>query len=184
MCIMPNIPASPNIAETFCCQSDNEEENIRFFNKIVEEKKITHIINQGTYPHITNIIFNPNRKKEVKIISVLHGMPKYEKSQYWQLPHILKASKWKQIERKTLSYFGLNNRYKRYINSFSDSYRKACIKGNKVIVLCNEYITPFAEKYHLTKYKDKIMLLKTLYLYPFLSKNLLNGLKKKIKSFS
>lgn len=157
MCMMPNIPASPNIAETFCCQSDNEEENIRFFNKIVEEKKITHIINQGIYPHITNIIFNPNRKKELKIISVLHGMPKYEKSQYWQLPHILKASKWKQIERKTLSYFGLNNRYKRYINSFSDSYRKACIKGNKVIVLCNEYITPFAEKYHLTKYKDKII---------------------------
>lgn len=39
MCMMPNIPASPNIAETFCCQSDNEEENIRFFNKIVEEKK-------------------------------------------------------------------------------------------------------------------------------------------------
>ena len=63
----------------------------------------------------------------------------------------LKLANGNRLKEKALSYFGLNNRYKRYINSFSDSYRKACIKGNKVIVLCNEYITPFAEKVPLNE---------------------------------
>lgn len=50
MCMMPNIPASPNIAKTFCCQSDNEEENIRFFNKIVEEKKLLILSTRAYIP--------------------------------------------------------------------------------------------------------------------------------------
>lgn len=152
-----NVPVSPHITEMFYFKADNEKENIQLLNRIIEEKNITHLINQGIYPHITNIIFNPNRNKNVKVISVLHGMPKYEESQYWQLPHIRKASKQKQIKRKLLSYIGLNNRYKRYISSFSNSYRRACIEGDKVIVLCSEYITPFVEKYHLKRYRDKVI---------------------------
>lgn len=155
--MMPNISASPNVAEMFCFQSNDVDENIQQFNNIVKAKKITHVINQGIYPQTTNIIFNPNRKKGVKVISVLHGMPKYENSQYWQLPHILKANRWKRMERRFLSYLGLNNRYKQYVKSFSRSYRKACIEGDKVIVLCNEYIAPFVDKYHLEKYKEKVI---------------------------
>lgn len=155
--VISNAPTSPAIAEIFQFKTDNEKENIQIFNQIIEEKKITHIINQGIYPHITNIIFNPDRKKDVKIISVLHGMPKYENSQYWQLPHILKANKLKQIKRRFLFHIGLNYKYKRYIKSFSDSYRKACIDGDQIIVLCNEYIKPFINGYHLKKYQKKVI---------------------------
>lgn len=61
-----NAPTSPAITEIFQFKTDNEEENIQTFNQIIEERNITHIINQGIYPHITNIIFNPDRKKDVK----------------------------------------------------------------------------------------------------------------------
>ena len=64
-----NAPTSPAITEIFQFKTDNEEENIQTFNQIIEERNITHIINQGIYPHITNIIFNPDRKKDVKMLS-------------------------------------------------------------------------------------------------------------------
>lgn len=155
--ITEDAPVSSCIAGIFQFQSDDLSQNAEQFNKIVEEKKITHIINQGIYPHTTNIIFNSNRKKEVKIISALHGMPQYERIQYWQLPHIANASEWKKKKRKFLSYIKLNKQYNRYIKSYLNSYRDACIKGDKVVVLCQEYISPFVNGYHLQKYKDKVI---------------------------
>lgn len=153
-----NTPISPNIIEVFQFSSiTNQRENVLLLDDIIERKKINYIINQGIYPEITAIIFNSTFKNKVKIISVLHGMPKYEEKQYWQLPNVASTSKGKLLKRKILSSLGLYKKSQNYINQFASSYRKACQEGDKVILLCSEYITPFLSKYRLEKYREKII---------------------------
>lgn len=153
-----NAPFSRSIAEMFKFSStNNQDENINLFNNIVKEKKIGFVINQGIYPQITDIIFNIYRDSNVKVFSVLHGMPGYEEIQYWQLPNITKANKWKQKRRRFMSHLGLNKKYTNYKKLFINSYRKACINGEKIILLCNDYIAPFIDKYKLNEYQSKVI---------------------------
>lgn len=153
-----NVSVPSSITEMFKFSSINDQdENINLFNRIIKEKGISYVINQGIYPQITDIIFNIYRDPNVKVFSVLHGMPGYEKIQYWQLPNIIKANKWKQKKRRFMSHLGLNRKYTKYTNLFFNSYRKACINGEKIILLCNDYIVPFIERYKLNEYQDKVI---------------------------
>lgn len=154
----PDIPASPYIIETFQFHSITKvKENVLLLDDIIQKKKINCIINQGIFPEITTIIFKSTFRKKIKIISCLHGMPKYEEKQFWQLPRILSTSRSKLITRKILSLLGIYRTYQNYINQFADSYRKACQEGDKIVLLCNEYITPFLSKYQLENYHEKVI---------------------------
>ena len=152
-----NISASPHIIEAFQFKSlENQEECILQLNDIIEQKQINCIINQGLYPEITSIIFNTAYRQSIKIISFLHGMPKYEEKQFWQLPSVTSTSKGKFLKRKILTTLGIYKKYRNYINQFAYAYKKACQEGDKVVLLCNEYISPFIEKYKLEEYREKI----------------------------
>ena len=77
-------PKSSKITESyrFRFHEQDKENNIRFFNRLTGTLNIDLVINQGMYPELTDIILNNQRKRDMKIISVLHGMPGYEKRQF------------------------------------------------------------------------------------------------------
>lgn len=175
-----NAPFSRSIAEMFKFSStNNQDENVNLFNNIVKEKKIGFVINQGIYPQITDIIFNIYRDSNVKVFSVLHGMPGYEEIQYWQLPNITKANKWKQKKRRFMSHLGLNKKYTNYKKLFINSYRKACINGEKIILLCDDYIAPFIDKYKLNEYQSKVISIENPLSAAFSKQNNIDWTQKK-----
>lgn len=156
-CSLPGVPTSSYISEMFKFNSILDiEGSVTQLDNIIKEKKIEFIINQGIYPEITNIILHANRTNGAKVYSFLHGMPKYEEKQYWQIPQIANTSRLKLLKRKFLSKLNLYSNYKLYTKKYTDTYRKACQEGSKVILLCNEYIPIFIRKYQLQKYQEKI----------------------------
>lgn len=146
-----------NISGSFFFPDADKCSRILFYNELVHDLGIDCAVNQGIYPELTDIIFNENRDTDVKVISVLHGMPGYEKIQFWSQDYIRNAGLYKRTERRLLAFFGLNSRYSSYIRSFRNSYRKAAEYGDRVVLLARKYEECFTRQYHLEKFRDKIL---------------------------
>lgn len=151
-------PKSSRITESyrFRFHEQDKENNIRFFNRLTGTLNIDLVINQGMYPELTDIILNNQRKRDMKIISVLHGMPGYEKRQFWALDMMKNASKYKQTERRLLSHIGLNQRYNNYLHRYRQSYRNLAEGSDRIVLLAENYIEDFISRYRVKRYADKI----------------------------
>lgn len=145
------------VTEAFYFENRVEEDNIALYNGIIASRHITHVINQGIYPFFTGIVFNEERDRSVKIISVLHGMPGYEVNDYWCQDHIRKAGPLKKAERKLLYFLGMNRGYNRYVRRYREGCIKALEEGDKVVLLCEKYIGEFCSLYGTDNSKGKIV---------------------------
>lgn len=128
------------------------ETNISFYNQIIREERITHVINQGMYPFMTDIAFNNARDRNVKIISALHGAPGYENIEYWFYRPKNPLTK---IFRNILLRFGLHKGYNIHIGRYRTAYLKAVSEGDKTVLLCENYIDEFCKLYSIPE-KEKI----------------------------
>ena len=147
---------SESIRFPLALELENMDSNTRFFNSTVEKYDIDCVVNQGLYPEMTQIVLNTHRDCSVRVISVLHAVPGYEKMQFWGLDIIKNASAYKSIERKILYWFGLNQRYNRYVGSYRKACRRAAEEGYKIVLLTREYEKMFIREYGLERYQDKI----------------------------
>ena len=123
--------------------------NILQYNRIIADKKIDFVINQGMYPCLTDIVFNEQRDRSVKVISVLHGNPGYERYSYWEWDLVKNLSRLKWWKRRILGFFGLNRSYNRYAAEFSKAYRMTANESCRVVLLCDKYIDEFFAIYNI-----------------------------------
>ena len=130
-------------------KSKTTEDNISYFNETVKYLRITHVINQGIYPFITEIVMNENRDMHVKVISVLHGMPGYEKKEYWLQNHIKNAGRLKKLRRRIFCTLGINRSYNRFLKIYAECYRTAAEEGERIILLCEQYLSDFCRLYNI-----------------------------------
>lgn len=145
------------VCEAFYFSGRDAEKNAVYYNEIVNRFQITHVINQGIYHFISPIVFNDSRDRKVKIISVLHGMPGYEKDDYWDQDHIRNASRFRNAKRRLLYYLGLNRGYNRYLKRYSRAYGIAVSESYKVVLLCDRYIQEFCSFYKIPNTGGKII---------------------------
>lgn len=133
------------------------ENDIRKYNETISLYHITHTINQGMYPELTDIILNTARDRSVKVFSVLHAMPGYIKDEYWYLPHVAESGIFKKLKRRLLYLVGLNKGYNRHVRSYIKSYLACVAEGDKVIMLCDDYIGEFCSIYNIPdSYRGKM----------------------------
>lgn len=135
------------VKKAFYLKDGMTESNIVSYNDFVSEYGITHVINQGMYYFLSDIVLNPWRNPNVKVISVLHGMPGYEKKEYWCQDHIKNAGVFKALSKKILGKFGVNRKYNRYLQKFAAGFSLAARKSDVSVLLCKEYIRKFARLY-------------------------------------
>ena len=145
------------VREAFYFEGRDIDKNADYYNEIIRKYRITHVINQGIYYFMSPIIFNDKRDRTVKIISVLHGMPGYEKDGYWDQDHIRNASRLRNAKRRLLYYLGLNRGYNRYLKRYSQAYELAVEKSYKVVLLCDRYIQEFCKFYKIENKDGKII---------------------------
>ena len=122
--------------------------NISYYNEIISRLRITHVINQGIYFFLSDIVFNKDRDKNLKIISVLHGMAGYEKEEYWCQERLRTAGRIGIATRKILSFLGLNSGLRRYVRLFVDAYAVAVRESYRVVLLSDEDVSSFCRYYH------------------------------------
>ena len=133
---VPGMELPGNVRKTFYftekSRSRISEANVALYNKIIADYGITHVINQGMYPFLTNIVLNDSMNPDVKVISCLHAMPSYLEEDYWST----RAA-------NSIKYIA--------------GYRRAAEKGTKVVLLCNDYIEEFCSLYNIPeKFRNKI----------------------------
>ena len=131
--------------------------NIAYYNEIINRCRITHVINQGIYFFLSDIVFNKERDRGLKIISVLHGMAGYEKEEYWCQDRVRSAGSVGIATRKILGFFGLNNGFIRYVRRFAEAYAVAVRESYKVVLLSDEDVTLFCSYYHFDCDRSKII---------------------------
>lgn len=146
-----------NVKKAVYLKEGKTECNIALYNDFVSRYRITHVINQGMYYFLSDIVLNPLRKADVKVISVLHGMPGYEKEDYWCQAHIKNAGVFKTLVQRALWRLGVNREYNRYIQKFADGFSLAVEKSDISVLLCKEYIRKFPELYGVDTGKVKIV---------------------------
>ena len=117
-------------------------ENAAYFNEIVRTRKITHVLNQGMYPFFSDIIFNKDRDRSVKVLSELHGMPGYERLDYWW-----RFSRMRNLKHRVLALAGMKGSYRRYVSGYRDAYRRALAEGDRVILLSEKFRDSFCRMY-------------------------------------
>ena len=128
------------------CKS--QEANISYYNRIICECRITHVIIQGMFPFMIDIAFNDARNRTVKVISALHGTPGYERIEYWFNRSKGPLAKFvRSIKLKFGRHKGFNRRVERY----KSAYLKAVNESEKVVLLCEDYIDEFCKLYSIPK---------------------------------
>lgn len=155
---VPGMELPGNVRKTFYftekSRSRISEANVALYNKIIADYGITHVINQGMYPFLTNIVLNDSMNPDVKVISCLHAMPSYLEEDYWSTRA---ANSIKKLTLRLLCHLGLNFSYNRFMKKYIAGYRKAAEKGTKVVLLCNDYIEEFCSLYNIPeKFRNKI----------------------------
>ena len=78
-----SMPLNDKVEKAFLLPEDDSQK-AEFYNSLVKDLEISCVINQGIYPVLHPVVFNSDRDRSVKVISVLHGMPGYEKLMFWQ----------------------------------------------------------------------------------------------------
>lgn len=150
------VAASPYIRNTYQFATIADRQGcVDQLNRIIEEHHIDCIINQGIYPDLSDILFDPRRKQGVKVFSFLHGMAKYEEQLYWQ--NVACGGRLKLLKRRLFSRLGINRKHDRFVARYADSYTKACQASDRVVVLCHEEIEPFVREYGLEAYRKKVL---------------------------
>lgn len=156
-CRTEGLELPAGVKEAFYFTGESREVNISFYNDIVAGKNITHVINQGMYPILSEVIFNPQADSVVKVISVLHGMPGYERREYWCLDRIRKSGAARLAGRRIMKWFGLNRSYNRYVGSYKSAYRAAMKGSYRIVLLCDNYIREFCRIYGFEDNENKIV---------------------------
>ena len=132
----------------FPCDRWCAEPNIAYYNQVIGECRITHVILQGMYDFMIDIAFNDMRDRNVKVISALHGVPGYEKIEYlYSRSQKLLAKTVRNIKLK----LGVNKSYNRHRKRWCDAYLKAVNESEKVVLLCEDYIDEFCKLYSIPK---------------------------------
>ena len=152
------LPHGVKKAFYFPCQ-DREgmpEDNVSLYNRILSDCKITHVVNQGIYPFLTNIVLNPGRDPKVKVISVLHAVPGYEKKDYWCQEHIRKSGIFKKTARRILAWAGIHGGYRKFVRSRQEACRKSVNEGDRVVLLCDHYMDEFMDRYGIGDGREKL----------------------------
>lgn len=125
-----------------------EESNITYYNQVIRESRITHVIIQGMYTFMIDIAFNDMRDRSVRVISVLHGTPGYERVEYlYSRSQKLLAKTVRNIKLK----LGVNKSYNRHSKRWREAYLKAVNESEKVVLLCENYIDEFCKIYSIPK---------------------------------
>lgn len=128
----------------FPCDRWCAEPNIAYYNQVIGECRITHVILQGMYDFMIDIAFNDMRDRNVKVISALHGVPGYEKIEYlYSRSQKLLAKTVRNIKLK----LGVNKSYNRHRKRWCNAYLKAVNESEKVVLLCEDYIDEFCKLY-------------------------------------
>ena len=156
-CRAEGLELPSGVKEAFYFTGDSRKDKVAFYNDIVEGKGITHVINQGMYPILSEVIFNPQADSVVKVISVLHGMPGYERREYWCLDRIRKSGAARLAGRRIMKWFGLNRSYNRYVGSYKSAYRAAMKGSSRIVLLCDNYIREFCRIYGFEDNENKIV---------------------------
>ena len=125
-----------------------EESNITYYNQIIRERQITHVIVQGMYTFMIDIALNDARDRNVKVISALHGAPGYERIEYLAGRSQKPLAK---IVRNIKLKLGVNKSYNRHRKRWREAYLKAVNESEKVVLLCEDYIDEFCKLYSIPK---------------------------------
>lgn len=132
----------------FPCDRWCAEPNIAYYNQVIGECRITHVILQGMYDFMIDIAFNDMRDRNVKVISALHGVPGYEKIEYlYSRSQKLLAKTVRNIKLR----LGVNKSYNRHRKRWCDAYLKAVNESEKVVLLCEDYIDEFYKLYSVPR---------------------------------
>jgi len=150
-----SMPLNDKVEKAFLLPEDDSQK-AEFYNSLVKDLEISCVINQGIYPVLHPVVFNSDRDMGVKVISVLHGMPGYEKLEFWQQRSIRKSPGWLNSWRRRRCAEGKYARYGKYVGAFADSYRDAAIYGDKVVLLVEGYVEEFIREYGLEEQRGKI----------------------------
>lgn len=150
-----SMPLNDKVEKAFLLPEDDSRK-AGFYNSLVKDLEISCVINQGIYPVLHPVVFNSDRDRSVKVISVLHGMPGYEKLMFWQKKSIRRSPRWLNMLRRQWCAKGKYPRYYKFIRPFAESYRTAAIEGDMVVLLTSGYERQFIREYGLEQYASKI----------------------------
>ena len=150
-----SMPLNDKVEKAFLLPEDDSRK-AEFYNSLVKDLEISCVINQGIYPVLHPVVFNSDRERSVKVISVLHGMPGYEKLMFWQKKSIRRSPRWLNMLRRQWCAKGKYPRYYKFIRPFAESYRTAAIEGDMVVLLTSGYERQFIREYGLEQYASKI----------------------------
>lgn len=142
---------------SYVFKSRKYSDRCRYYNAVVRDRKIDCVVNQGIFPQVTRVIFNKDRNRDVRIISALHGVPGYERVQFWMEPYMQDRPLFKRVLHRFLLSIGIYGRYNDYLKSYRRSYRKATIEGSRVVLLADGYRHEFMSIYGLGNYGSKII---------------------------
>lgn len=133
-----------------------------YYNEVVNACGITHVISQGGFSHLTRIVLNKKRNKDVKVITAFHGMPGYELIEFEGLKKVSDARNKKKLKWKLYWFLGLGEavlefKRRKYHRIFADSFKRACSKGDRIVLLSDGYVDSFVSLYKLEKWREKVV---------------------------
>lgn len=142
-----DVPCPCGLKKSFLFPSDNAEDNIAFYNELIERLDISVVINQGMFLHISEIIFNQKRNKKVAVISCLHGMPMYERHLFWGMPKVKSASPSTKFKWRVRMIFNRCREYNNLLMMFKEGYRRISAESVRTVLLCQEFIPTYCQYY-------------------------------------
>lgn len=156
------MPEPEGLKGIFIPNSRKKSKITRYYNEVVRRHGITHVISQGGYSKFTKVVLNSGRDKAVKVISALHSMPGYEFPEFELLPQTLAARAGSGFPWKWYGWLGMTEKVlamkkKKYCRRFSDSFRRACMEGDRMVLLSEGYIEDFIAFYGVEQYREKVV---------------------------
>lgn len=144
-----------SLLQHFVFKSSDKTGKIEEYNHLIEFLNIDVVINQGMFPNNSQIVFNDSRNKKVRVISTLHSMPGYEKTDYIYAREQNVKQTYKNLIRRMLIHMGIHSGYNNCKKQHLTTYKKAAECG-EIVLLSSSYVVPFIKEYSLQKYSSKI----------------------------
>ncbi len=156
------MPVPEGLKGIFIPGSRKRSKITRYYNEVVRRHGITHVISQGGFSKFTKVVLNPGRDKAVKVITALHGMPGYESPEFELLPQTLAARAGRGFQWKLYGWLGVTEKVlamkkRKYCRRFSGSFRRACVEGDRMVLLSEGYIESFIASYGVERYREKVV---------------------------
>lgn len=137
-------PLPKAIAGHHIFPSEVPAENVAFYNQLVEQLNPAVVFNQGMFLNIAEVVFNEQRDRSVPVVSCLHGMPGYERFNFWNLPFVMSASPRSRRRWAWKQKLGICRHYNNYLDLFRNRYTAMYRSSAAVVVLCEPYISEFS----------------------------------------